>query len=196
MFRRMRTLAVSLMVVAAAALGVVSSAAAWTTTCSSGAQKVCVYIDTGWGVPMATMNGDKDDYGSSTYPNTTQNIIDTVSSVKNRYASSDIRFHFHADQGGESCCSNADTSSAPGHLRAFPYCNRVAQETTVPLPGLPPQEGMSMNGCRSRGWPTGLVVNGSVVTIALAGIGAPFDAHARARPYRCRMGRRENEAVQ
>ena len=110
MFRRMRTLAISLMVVAAATLGVVSGTAAWTTNCSSGAEKVCVYIDTSWVTPMAAMNGDKDDYGSNKYPNTQQYINDTVSSVKNRHASSDIRFYFHADQGGESFCANANTS--------------------------------------------------------------------------------------
>lgn len=82
----------------------VFTAVAWSTTCSTSAQKICVYSNADFGVPMAAMNGSLASYGTDKYPNTNLFINDTVSSVKNLYSTRDVIFKHDVGPGGGSLC--------------------------------------------------------------------------------------------
>ena len=107
---RARLILVPALVAILAGLIPVAGATAWTTNCSSSGQKVCIYRDDNYGLPLAAVNGNYDNYNDgSKYPNTNDNINDSANGAKNWYSSNDVIFYNDANDQGGSFCVNSLT---------------------------------------------------------------------------------------
>jgi len=92
-----------------------TAALAWDATCNSG--EACVWKNSSFQVPLAAQASGDSDYSNDTYPNTQDGMNDSVSSIRNRYSSSDVVFYFSALYNGTSYCLNSgwESGSLMGH---------------------------------------------------------------------------------
>jgi len=65
---------------------------------------VCVSIDDNYVVPRAVTCCSDSNWSGDNYPNTATTINNTVSSVRNRFTTSDITFHKNSSGGGDGFC--------------------------------------------------------------------------------------------
>lgn len=87
--------------------GVLATVAlAWNSTCGSG--EMCVYRDRDLGLPLAAQTGSNAKYGTAKYPNSSSNINDSASSLKNLYSNRDVTWHHEPNQGGAGFCVDSN----------------------------------------------------------------------------------------
>jgi hypothetical protein len=89
-------------------------ALAWNATCDAG--EACVWKHGGFVVPRGAQATGDSDYGNNNYPNTQENMNDSVSSIRNRFGQKDVVWFFNAGHSGTSFCLNAGFQS--GDLNA------------------------------------------------------------------------------
>lgn len=88
----------------------VAGAIAWSSSCSSGTNKVCIYRDDNWALPVAAMNGSKENYNDGQkYPNSESLVDNSANGSKNWYGSSDINHYNNAFYQAYSMCTNSGT---------------------------------------------------------------------------------------
>ncbi len=108
-----------------------SVAFAWDATCSCG--EACVWKNSPFTVPLAAQAAGDDDYTNNNYPNTSDTINDSVSSVKNRFASNDVVWHFDVQYGGTPFCLNAGWEADPLNSHNDQYSSHlIAISSTCP----------------------------------------------------------------
>jgi len=121
-----RTLIVSVVALAFGAALPVSPVLAWDASCSS--SDACVWRDGPFGLPLAAQVESDNDYSGNTYPNSSDSINDTVSSIRNRKTAADIVWFFNGGPpGGNSFCSNAGWEA--GQLNS--HNDQYSAHTTV-----------------------------------------------------------------
>lgn len=82
--------------------------AAWSSDCSSSGGKVCIYADDNWVLPVAAMNGSKDNYADGAkYPNSNTYINDSANGSKNWYSTYDVNHYNDANYKAYSMCTNS-----------------------------------------------------------------------------------------
>ena len=86
-----------------------ASALAWDANCVSG--KACVWENTSFVVPTAAVSTGDSNHVWSYYPNTTDSLNDTVSSIKNSFSANDVVWFFDSGCSGTSCCLNSGWAS-------------------------------------------------------------------------------------
>jgi len=89
---------------------VIPAAAGWAgnNTCNT-TSGICVSLDDNNGVPRAVTCCSDNTYVGDKYFNTTTNIDNTVSSVRNAFAGNDVTFHVNTNGGGDSFCQDSGT---------------------------------------------------------------------------------------
>jgi hypothetical protein len=89
--------------------------AAWQTSCGdlSGGH-VCVWENGPYQVPKAAKDGSDANYSGDYYPNTSDSMNDSISSVYNYYPANDVIWHTNANNGGYALC--VDSVSGYGTL--------------------------------------------------------------------------------
>lgn len=87
------------------------ASAPWSAGCPDGAptSKVCIYRDWHWEGAYGNMGGDNLSYVGETYPSSTYNVNDSISSTKNLYPTLDVRWWTDINHQGIAQCSQAGT---------------------------------------------------------------------------------------
>lgn len=85
-------------------------AGGWSSSCSSSTNKVCIYRDDNWALPVAAMNGSKDNYNDgATYPNSASLVDNSANGSKNWYSSYDVNHYNSAYYQNYSMCTNTNS---------------------------------------------------------------------------------------
>lgn len=104
---------VPLAVLLAATLSVlfvpVALAAGWNSSC--GDQEACVWKDASFGVPKAAKDASDAQYNTDDWPNTTDNMNDETSSIKNKFNVKSVVWFFDSGYSGTSYCLPANWES-------------------------------------------------------------------------------------
>lgn len=101
---------VALLAVAASAVAIpVALAATWNASCND--QEACVWKHGNFGIPKAAKDGDDGQYNNDNWPNTTDNMNDETSSIKNKYNVKRVFWFFNSGYEGTSFCLQAGWES-------------------------------------------------------------------------------------
>lgn len=103
-----RLCSVILGVVLLAALVPAANVAAWSTTCNTTTKRICLFKHEDYVVPKATTDVTVESY-TTNYPNTTEPVNDSVTSIKNNFAGTDVRFYEHPDLDTPLLCLPQDS---------------------------------------------------------------------------------------
>lgn len=107
MARRRSLLSVATAILLATVLPRAAYASApWSSDCAGTSGTVCIYRDSGWSGNIAHMSGNNFDYSGETWPSSTNPVNDSVSSTKNFYGSSRVRWWTAAGYSGSFLCNN------------------------------------------------------------------------------------------
>jgi len=107
MARRRSLLAVATAILLATVLPRAAYASApWSPDCNGTSNTVCIYRDSGWNGSEADMSGNNWDYSGETWPSSNYPVNDSVSSTKNFYGSSRVRWWTAAGYSQHMLCNN------------------------------------------------------------------------------------------
>lgn len=90
----------------------VLASAPWLSNCSGGAGSnyLCIYSDRDFAGNRAHMSGSNNSYAGETYPSSSNNVNDSVSSLKNLYSSKDVTWFNEPISGGAEFCVDFNTA--------------------------------------------------------------------------------------
>lgn len=81
---------------------------AWSTNCGS-SNKVCIYANDGFGLPVAAQNGSNGNYNTGEkYYNSDIYINDSANGGKNFYSANDVIFHNDGGNTGGAFCIDSN----------------------------------------------------------------------------------------
>ena len=105
---RLRRFLASALIASVLASIPLSIAGGWSASCSSSTNKVCIYRDDNWALPLAAMNGSKENYNDGAkYPNTQSLIDNSANGSKNWYSSTDVNHYNNAFYQAYSLCTDS-----------------------------------------------------------------------------------------
>lgn len=86
------------------------ASAPWDPGCPAGpTSKVCIYEHWEWTGSYGNMGGDNLSYVGETFPSSTTEVNNQISSTKNLYSSLDVRWYQGTNWGGLHLCTNSGT---------------------------------------------------------------------------------------
>lgn len=98
-------------------------ALAWNLTCGAG--EMCNWKNSNFVVPKAALAVSDNTYVGNNYPNTTDSINDSVSSIRNNFSSKDVVWFFDSNYSGTSFCLNPNWESGQLNSHQDEYSSHI-----------------------------------------------------------------------